>query len=276
MAPSSSASFEVMSLVGPSILATTTASVSDPGGFDPDNANDSTSITFTVVGLTANELVHGSGGFHDLAAQPGPTAARDFYRIGQAPASSYEVVVDSISGNLGAAGPELQRIGADGNALIQDSDLLGHTNRVLRWENASLSSQDDEILSVRSLGCTTDCTAADAYRIRAYDTTGRIARFNNSASQVSVLLLQNTTATEVVGNAWFWDASGTLVTSELFSVPARGSWVLNTASVPALDGVSGSITITSAAGYGALQGKSVAVEPATGFTFDTPLIPRER
>ena len=36
-------------------------------------------------------------------------------------------------------------------------------------------------------------------------------------------------------------------------------------------GVAGSITITQNGRFGDLQGKSVALEPATGFSFDTPL-----
>jgi hypothetical protein len=35
-------------------------------------------------------------------------------------------------------------------------------------------------------------------------------------------------------------------------------------------------SLASPDGYGALSGKAVAVEPSTGFTFDTPLLPRLR
>jgi len=52
--------------------------------------------------------------------------------------------------------------------------------------------------------------------------------------------------------------------------------VLNTSTLPALQGQAGAITISHDGRYGALQGKAVAVEPATGFTFDTPLEPRRR
>jgi hypothetical protein len=34
--------------------------------------------------------------------------------------------------------------------------------------------------------------------------------------------------------------------------------------------------VSSDGGYGALQGKAVALEPATGFTFDTELLYRPR
>jgi hypothetical protein len=41
-------------------------------------------------------------------------------------------------------------------------------------------------------------------------------------------------------------------------------------------GRSGSVRITHDCGYGGLSGKAVSIEPATGFTFDTPLLPRPR
>jgi hypothetical protein len=43
--------------------------------------------------------------------------------------------------------------------------------------------------------------------------------------------------------------------------------VLNTSTIAA--GTSGSITIVHDSGYGDLSAKSVALEPATGFSFDT-------
>jgi hypothetical protein len=60
------------------------------------------------------------------------------------------------------------------------------------------------------------------------------------------------------------------------SVLEHGVTVLNTGTVPALAGNSGSATIAQLGGYGALTGKAVAVEPATGFTFDTAITPAAR
>jgi hypothetical protein len=45
---------------------------------------------------------------------------------------------------------------------------------------------------------------------------------------------------------------------------------MNTAAIPALAGASGSASIAHDGGWGGLAAKGVAVEPATGFTFDTP------
>jgi hypothetical protein len=46
--------------------------------------------------------------------------------------------------------------------------------------------------------------------------------------------------------------------------------------VPALAGHSGSAQIAQLGGYAALAGKAVALEPATGFTFDTLVTPVPR
>jgi hypothetical protein len=50
--------------------------------------------------------------------------------------------------------------------------------------------------------------------------------------------------------------------------------VLITANVPGANGVGGSVTIAHDARYGDLAGKTVALEPATGFSFDSPMLPR--
>jgi hypothetical protein len=48
--------------------------------------------------------------------------------------------------------------------------------------------------------------------------------------------------------------------------------VFNVATFPSLAGQSGHITVAHDGGYGALNMKAVALEPATGFSFDTPSV----
>jgi hypothetical protein len=57
---------------------------------------------------------------------------------------------------------------------------------------------------------------------------------------------------------------------------AGGSAVVPLASVPGLAAQSGAITIAHDAPFGMLAGKMVALEPSTGFSFDTPLSSRQR
>jgi hypothetical protein len=56
----------------------------------------------------------------------------------------------------------------------------------------------------------------------------------------------------------------------------RGGLALNTLAIPPLFSKSGSITVVRGGPYGSLAGKSVAIELATGFSFDSPLEVRRR
>ena len=100
-------------------------------------------------------------------------------------------------------------------------------------------------------------------------------RFNNSGTQVTVLLLQNPTNYTIGGNIYFWDTTGVLIgTGTPFTLTAKQVLVFNTAT--AAPGVGGSVTIANDGRYGDLSAKTVALEPATGFSFDSPAIPRIR
>ena len=117
---------------------------------------------------------------------------------------------------------------------------------------------------------------SDTYDVRLIDTSCFLPRFNNSASQVTILVLQNATDIAVSGEVYFYNAGGTLLHTQPLAIPAQGTTVLNTATVTALNGQSGSAVVAHTGPYGALAGKAVALEPNTGFVFDTPLttIPR--
>jgi hypothetical protein len=145
----------------------------------------------------------------------------------------------------------------------------------LRWANESPGRVSGEHLRLRG-GCAGSCTANDAYRVAAWDTTLRLPRFNNSATQITLVVLQNAGSDPVSGVVSYWGASGLRLASQPFSVPAHSSVGLNTSAVPALQGESGSATVAHDGRYGALVGKAVAVEPATGFTFDTVFEARPR
>jgi hypothetical protein len=73
---------------------------------------------------------------------------------------------------------------------------------------------------------------------------------------------------------FFWDAAGGALANVAVSLVPRQTFVLKTAT--AAPGASGTITVTHDAGYGRLTGKAVALEPATGFSFDSPMAPRAR
>ena len=221
------------------------------------------------------ELAHGSRVLGALTTQAGPQERIDWYRVSQKARSSYEVVLDAASGDLQPI--SLTRTAADGTTVRQTALPEGPSRaRSLRWQNTSSAALDTELVRVQSGLCATNCGADDLYRVRAYDTTYSIPRFNNVGSQGTVLLIQNTRSAAVAGRVFFWSPTGALLASQAFNLASRGTFVLNTPAVSGLPGTSGTVTVTSDAPYGTLVGKSVALEPATGYSFDSPMIPRSK
>lgn len=78
------------------------------------------------------------------------------------------------------------------------------------------------------------------------------------------------------GEVTFLTGVGSLFVVLPFSMSAYASFVTNTASIPQLQGQAGSARVTHDAGYGQLAGKAVVLDPATGFVFESPLVPRPR
>jgi Calx-beta domain len=221
--------------------------------------------------LAGLELAHGTALVRSLQG----TAGQETFRLAQEPRASYEVVVDAASGDLSPAA--LERLAADQSTVLQSSAAVGTgTGRRLAWQNTSAATVSNQALRVRSTGCTTACGADDTFRVRAWETTCSVPRFNNSGTQGTVLIVQNVTERAVGGRAYFWSAAGALLGSQAFTVNAHATFVLNTAAVSGVAGQGGSITVAHDGGYGALAGKAVALEPSTGFSFDSPMTSRVR
>ena len=125
---------------------------------------------------------------------------------------------------------------------------------------------------MRSTGCGADCGPDDVYQIHALETTYAVPRFNNFGTQVTVLLLQNPTDYAISGFVYFWNTSGAQVGVSPFTLTGKQTQVLNTSTVA--PGVAGALTIVNDGRYGDLSAKTVALEPATGFSFDSPMVPR--
>jgi hypothetical protein len=90
------------------------------------------------------------------------------------------------------------------------------------------------------------------------------------------VVLQNVDPQPMTGWMYFWNAAGALLHEEPFTLPPHGELVFPSQNNPDLIGKSGSITVAHDGRHGALAGKAVALEPGTGFTFDTPLVSRPR
>ena len=236
-----------------------------------DGQADGTIVDDDAAALSSLELTHGSRLLADLAG-----GAPDLYRLGQAPRASYEVVLDEVSGDA-VPGLRLERLAADNVTVLQSAALVGTGSAVaLRWQNTSAAPVTSQHLRVVAPACGTACGADDIYRLRAYETTASSPRFNNSGSQVTVAVVQNGGASPVNGRLSFWSAAGALLAQHSFTLGPRASLALNTSTLPGLAGQGGSVTLSHDGGYGALAGKAVALEPATGFSFDSPLAYRPR
>ena len=227
--------------------------------------------------VTDNELFHGAVQTHDLLAQGG-VPDQDWYVVFSRPFSSYEVLVDGVQGEVfadGGAALPVDRVNSAGTILTAGQDPPGGlgSSQSVRWvNNTALQASDYIRVNGAGSGCTNACTTDAQYTIRMWETTGAIPRFNNSGSQITVLLLQNPTDYTINVTVFFWNFDGSFLTSQPFTLVAKDVLVLNTNTVA--PGFTGSITITNDGRFGDLQGKSVALEPSTGFSFDTLMMHR--
>jgi hypothetical protein len=227
--------------------------------------------------LSQNELAPGSSQVHDMEATGG-IPDEDWYRISMKPLSSYEVVVDGPTAGMGNIPvtnmfDELAVDLMNGSSVWGSATSLGASGaaRVLSFRTPSNVDFDLRI-RVSSPACNNTCGANQQYTIRFLDTTYSVSRFNNSATQVTFLIIQNTSYRTVAFTAYFSDPSASLVGVFDASLPAQGSIIVNTSLISA--GKNGSIIVTHNGRYGALAGKAVSIEATTGFTFDTALVPR--
>jgi hypothetical protein len=223
---------------------------------------------------TDNEITHGFSQVHDLATQPGAVVDQDWFRIVEEPYSSYEILCDGYTGDI--SGPDtLQRVDIAGTVLQDSTHYVNtlSTARSLRFANDT-NSAIFEYVRVGNPNCGIACDTSDQYRIRAWDTIIAVPRYNNFGGQLTVLIIQNPGEATVSGNARLWTTAGgiTPVTTVAFTLQARQATVINLASVNGgvANGTSGTITITNNARYGMLAVKAVALEPSTGFSFDSP------
>jgi hypothetical protein len=225
-----------------------------------------------IAAAHPTEIAPGSVLRADLAPPAGRASDRDYYVMLQQPQASYEVVVDEVAGE--AVPLVVERVAGDGSTILQTAAPTGTGASVsLRWQNSTSTAVADEHIAVSSPSCGSGCAADDRYRLRVYETTLSAPRFNNVGGQGTVVLLQNRSGQAISGRLLFWHPQGWLGHAEPFGVPARGAIAINTLAIyPS----SGTLTVTHDGPYGALVGKAVSLEPATGFSFDTPFTARPR
>jgi hypothetical protein len=232
--------------------------------------------TFT----TCNQLSPGVVQVHDLQ---GPSSAPDLdWMVVETKARrSYEVNVRGS--NMFFAPDEVlcpscsrvERVDAAGALLTAGTGVDGvhplsatAVHVAVRWIGGAASQRD----YIRVGGDTFNSfTANDRYEVIMRDTTLAVPRWNNASTQTTVLLISNQSPDAVTGSVFFYGPSGTLLHTEPLSIAVAGVQVMNTATFAPLAGLAGSATVAHTGGYGALAGKAVALEPGTGFTFDTAM-----
>lgn len=224
-----------------------------------------------------NTPVHGTVQVHDLGVRPGPVADVDFYSFEARAFASYESVIEGLTGDTGGS-LSFQYLASDGTTVLASGFSLGSASctlctQTLRFENNQATPRP-LFIRVGSPGCGTTCDSSDQYTFRFYETTYAAPRYNNAGGQLTVLILHNVSELAVAGTIHFFNTAGTQVGSQAFTLPVNNHLVLNTTSVAGVAGTSGVITVSHNGRYGSLAGKAVALDPATGFSFDTPLVPK--
>ncbi len=230
------------------------------------------------TGGRVNALTHGAVQQHDLDTAGGPID-QDWLVLATVAGHSYEArvtgantVFDTVSGCASCA--QFERVTAAG-AILQDDEAFATAgfnrtyDRTIRWV-ATTTQVTDEYIRLRGDTAFPDGPGS-VYTIRFWDTTYGIPRWNAASGQVTVFLIQNLTDRAVTGAIRLFSAAGVLLHEEPLALGQNQLRVFNTSSVPALVGQSGHAYVAHTAGYGGLAGKAVALEPATGFTFDTPM-----
>ena len=252
-----------------SLILVLALSASGPAGADVwDNAtNDDDAIP------SFNRLANGSVQVHDLAA-PGGVQDLDFILIQTAANASYEVLLDGITGDVnfttGGTNSDIVRTDLSGIVL---QDAVGSNGTVpVRWKTGPGGTFLNYI-RVRSSNCGAGCSTSDEYTIRFRETTYAIPRFNNSATQITILIMSSLGSSTCTPDFLFFGGNGSLLGTHSESINNGASMVLNTATLPFAAGTSGMIKVLHTCPYGTLTGKAVALEPGTGFTFDTAIVP---
>jgi hypothetical protein len=230
-----------------------------------------TDVDTDNVPATVNVLRHGSEQVHDMTGVATPAGDQDWYRLPAHPFSSYEFVLNGMTSDLNFSSTNVQRFLPGGTTPVQAADFLeGGGVLSMSWLGPVGTLFVEHFVRVQGPGCGAACDGNDRYRARFFDTTYTIPRFNNSGTQTTTLLLQNATYRGCSLTMYFLRQDGTLISA---SAPSTMSpyQLLVVPTANTLPNTSGTVRIGHTCGYGGLTGKAVAIEPSTGFTFDTAL-----
>jgi hypothetical protein len=252
-------------------LASVPAHAVDPweGGVGPDD--DSLTINTLSPGLAQQHDLDQAGGGNDVDWAVVPTLQYHSYEARISGAN-----LDFDWGTCPDCA-QFERVNVSGTILTDDvatvnngsGSSLEAYDRSVRW----LASGSTTLEYVRVTGSAFAESASSVYTLRYWDTTYTVPRWNSSGGQVTVFVITSLVQGTVTGNVHFFSGTGALLHTQALTLDPNAPNVLNTATIGALAGQSGYALVAHTAGYGGLTGKAVALEPSTGFTFDTALQP---
>lgn len=239
-------------------LAAIPGRADDPWELDPEEDGQATRAHILAGQVQTGRDLQGAG-----------TPDQDWVWIVPLARHSYEA--RAVGGTLWSASSlaKLERVSTSLAVLATGTDegVASFRGHAIRWISAV---SDHEYLRVTGPPA---AQGAAPYTLEFHDTTYAIPRWNNTGAQSTIFLIQNNKTSAVAGSLFFYGVTGNLLHTQALSVPANGLLVLPTASIPQLAGQGGSAHVAHSGGLGALSGKAVALEPSTGFTFDTAMTP---
>jgi len=233
--------------------------------WDYATPNDDTAAT------TQNVLWHTAGPqTHDLQYNTTDGDDQDWFKIFPRQYRSYEVQMLNITGSVALAPTDFQRYNSTGTTVLQNGGSLDPSGRTMALRWVATANTEERI---RVWGYSFNDYYSQ-YDIQLLETTLYCPRWNQAGTQTSVLILQRTGASIVAasctGHAYFFDEGSVLLADYPFTMDT-----LNDVDVYSLAGISGLPThkggamIAHDCGYGGIAAKLVALEPSTGFSFDT-------
>jgi hypothetical protein len=234
--------------------------------------------------LTRNTLGLGIVQQHDLEEGPGAVEDVDWAVVPTVQYHSYEARISGT--NVGfdwgpcpscAQFELVDRLGvvlAEDVSTVTDAINTPVYDRSVRWLMGGSTSADSVGHYTRVRGHLFETeTAASVYTLRYWDTTYMVPRWNASGGQTTVLVVTSHVQGTIAARVSFFSGTGGHLLTQAVGLTRNTPLVLNTGALPNLAGQSGFALIAHTGGYGALTGKSVALEPSTGFTFDTVIAP---
>ena len=225
-------------------------------------------IKDNTAATTRNELARGEWQMHDLEAIGG-VADEDWYDVPTTSFRTYQVAIGQVTGDAPIDNADFLTLwDAAGTTLLATANAAaGATSKVIRFD-----SQAGTSFRVRVKG-SVGSTATARYAINVVESTMYCPRYNNSGTQSSVVIIQNTTNGPCSVGISFIIEDGTSSQFTAGTVPSAGTLVVAGGSVAGVPGTTGRVQILpnlpNRCSPSALKAKVVALEPSTGFSFDT-------